>query len=173
MSTRRRSRRGQALVEFALVLPLFLALLIGAVDLGRAVWANDSLAAAAREAARFAIVHGGSATTKCPVGPPGPDAIIPPASASCQHPSPSKDGIRAVALGAAQAAGSDVTVTVCYGAGCSGDTDAVDASGRSATNVRGTPITVVVQGRVDMVLPSIVGFRSFTLTGSSTMLVNH
>jgi TadE-like protein len=64
MSSHTRSRRGsagQALVETALILPLFLTLLLGIVDMGRAVWATTSLASAAREAARYAIVHGGTA----------------------------------------------------------------------------------------------------------------
>jgi len=46
-------------VEFALVVPIFMVILIGMVDLGRAIWANNSVANAARESARFASVHGG------------------------------------------------------------------------------------------------------------------
>jgi Flp pilus assembly protein TadG len=58
----RRSRghrrgRGQALVEFALVIPLFLLLLVGLFDLGRAVFAYNTLTNAAREGARTAIVN--------------------------------------------------------------------------------------------------------------------
>lgn len=63
MSTfrRRRSthadRRGQALVEFALVIPIFLLLLVAIFDLGRAVFAYNTLTNAAREGARLAIVN--------------------------------------------------------------------------------------------------------------------
>jgi Flp pilus assembly protein TadG len=56
---RRRPRgtcRGQSLVEFALILPLFLILLMGILDLGRGVAAYNSVANAARSAARVAIV---------------------------------------------------------------------------------------------------------------------
>ncbi len=162
----RRASRGQALVETALVLPLFLALLLGVVDLGRAVWATTSLNSAAREAARFAIVHGGSASTVCPVGPAGPDAVIPAADASCPYPSPSKQAIVNAAMSAAIAGGSNVTVTVCYGAGCSGNTD-------TTNNVRGQPITVVVTSTVGLVVPALLGRSSFTLSGTSTMVVNH
>ena len=49
--------RGQALVEFALVIPLFLVLLVGIFDLGRAVFAFNTLTNAAREGARIAIVN--------------------------------------------------------------------------------------------------------------------
>src|SRR5919106_6086289 len=61
MSTfvRRRARpgRGQALVEFALVLPIFILLLVAIFDLGRAVFAYNTLTNAAREGARIAIVN--------------------------------------------------------------------------------------------------------------------
>jgi Flp pilus assembly protein TadG len=49
--------RGQALVEFALVIPLFLLLLVAIFDLGRAVFAWNTLSNAAREGARIAIVN--------------------------------------------------------------------------------------------------------------------
>ena len=56
---RRRSthRRGQALVEFALVIPVFLVLMVALFDLGRAVFAYNTLTNAAREGARIAIVN--------------------------------------------------------------------------------------------------------------------
>ena len=60
-----RSRRGQALVEFALVFPLFLLLLFSLIVYGLYVFYNEQLANAAREAARYAVVH--SATAQCPV----------------------------------------------------------------------------------------------------------
>ena len=48
----------QSLVEFALLLPLFLLVVTGIFDVGRAVWQENSLAYAAREGTRYAIVHG-------------------------------------------------------------------------------------------------------------------
>lgn len=59
---RRRDRhraagRGQALVEFALVIPIFLLVLVALFDLGRAVFAYNTLTNAAREGARMAIVN--------------------------------------------------------------------------------------------------------------------
>ena len=119
--------RGQALVETALILPIFLALMLGIVDMGRAVWATTSLASAAREAARFAIVHGGSTNTPCPVGPISPtNTRTITVDASCPYPSPSKQSI-----------------------------------------------TVSVTSQVDLVVPALLGRSSFTLSGSSTMVVNH
>jgi hypothetical protein len=52
----RRASHGQAAVEFALVLPLLVLLLVGIFDLGRAVYAYSTATNAAREAGRVAIV---------------------------------------------------------------------------------------------------------------------
>ncbi len=51
------TKRGQALVEFALVLPIFILVLVAIFDLGRAVFAYNTLTNAAREGARIAIVN--------------------------------------------------------------------------------------------------------------------
>ena len=56
--------RGQALTEFALVLPLGLTILVGIIVLGMAVFFQQQVTNAAREAARYAAVH--SATAQCP-----------------------------------------------------------------------------------------------------------
>ena len=54
---RRRSTRGQALVETALILPVFILMIIALFDVGRAVFAYNTATNAAREAARLAIVN--------------------------------------------------------------------------------------------------------------------
>ena len=54
---RRERSRGQALVEFSLVIPIFLLVLMGLFDLGRAVFSYNTLTNAAREGARMAIVN--------------------------------------------------------------------------------------------------------------------
>lgn len=48
---------GQGLVEFALVLPLFVFVLFGLLDMGRYVYLNSTLSQAAREGARVAAVE--------------------------------------------------------------------------------------------------------------------
>lgn len=55
--SRSRGTHGQALVEFALVIPIFLLVMIALFDLGRAVFAYNTLTNAAREGARIAIVN--------------------------------------------------------------------------------------------------------------------
>jgi TadE-like protein len=176
---RRDTTRGQSMVEFALILPILMFLLMGFFDLGRVVLAHDALGHAAREAARYAIVHGatatvhgGSLTGTCPSGPlpnPLPPGVTAPtASSSCPYPSPSTQAIKDEAIEQARAAGSAVTVEVCYGLNCTGDTNVVGAS-----NVRGTPVTVTVRSTVDMTAGALIGFGSFSVISSSTMLVNH
>ena len=49
--------RGQGLVEFALALPIFIVILFGLFDLGRAVYGFNTISNASREAARVAIVN--------------------------------------------------------------------------------------------------------------------
>jgi Flp pilus assembly protein TadG len=49
--------RGQSLVEFALALPIFLLVVFGLIDLGRAVFVANSLAEAARDGARYGSVQ--------------------------------------------------------------------------------------------------------------------
>ncbi len=53
----RRQSRGQALVEFSLVLVPFLFLLMGIADLGRGIYTYNGVAEAAREIARVTSVH--------------------------------------------------------------------------------------------------------------------
>ena len=55
-----RGERGQGLVEFSLAVTVFLALIMGVVDLGRAVYQYNGTAEAARELVRATSVHPGS-----------------------------------------------------------------------------------------------------------------
>lgn len=60
--------RGQTLVEFALVLPMFLLMLFGIVDAGRFVYMSSVVSQAAREAARVGSVEAswmGSSDAAC------------------------------------------------------------------------------------------------------------
>lgn len=56
MRRRGGGRRGSATVEFALVLVPFLVLLLGAIELGRVLFAYNSAAEATRRGARTAVV---------------------------------------------------------------------------------------------------------------------
>lgn len=155
----RRLRRGrgdgQALTEVALVAPLFFLMLFGMIDLGRVIWANDVVANAAREGARYASVHAGTPALTTEVGKPD---------------------IRTHALGFVTGAGSGTTVTVCFSYvhvstqqhGCTGDVD----EGPDAY-AKGNLVTVVVSTNVPMITSALFGFSSFAVTGESTVLVNN
>ena len=52
---RRRDGRGQSLVEFAVVFPVFILLLAGMVDFGLGLYANVTIINAAREGARLGV----------------------------------------------------------------------------------------------------------------------
>jgi Flp pilus assembly protein TadG len=54
---RNRKSNGQTLVEFALVFPIFMLLVMALFDLGRAVYAFNTIANAARDGARVAAVN--------------------------------------------------------------------------------------------------------------------
>ena len=62
MSQRRHRERGSAAVEMALVLPLFILLIGGIVDVGRAFMVTAALSNAAREGTRYATVVGDPTT---------------------------------------------------------------------------------------------------------------
>lgn len=64
----RRRQLGQSLVEFALVLPLFLLIVFGIVDAGRYVYITNAFNQAAREAARYGSVEQWS--WSCPASVP-------------------------------------------------------------------------------------------------------
>jgi Flp pilus assembly protein TadG len=55
-----RRRTGAAVVEFAVVLPLFFLLVMGGIELGRAMLVRHSLEEAARAGCRLAVARGGT-----------------------------------------------------------------------------------------------------------------
>jgi Flp pilus assembly protein TadG len=67
-------RRGVTMLETALIAPLVLILLVGAMDLGIAVYTNNTLAEAVRAGTRYAAVHG--LKSPSPVGPGSNNADV-------------------------------------------------------------------------------------------------
>jgi hypothetical protein len=55
----RRRARGQALVEFSLVLPIFVLLMLVVFDFGRGIYTYNGISEAAREIARTTIISPG------------------------------------------------------------------------------------------------------------------
>ena len=69
--------RGQSLVEFALIFPIIVLLVAGFVEIGRAVFAYNTIANAARQAARVATVNQLTAVTDCDESRPIEDPYEP------------------------------------------------------------------------------------------------
>jgi Flp pilus assembly protein TadG len=61
-------QRGSTLVEQAIILPLLLALFFGVLDMGRALYSYSFVSYIAREATRWASVHGGGVNGKASRG---------------------------------------------------------------------------------------------------------
>lgn len=61
-------QRGQATAEFALVIPIFVILMLGVLDLGLAIYRVNGTSQAAREIARAASVHPCADFTACILG---------------------------------------------------------------------------------------------------------
>lgn len=57
MKTRKNSLRGQTLVEYALMLPLMLLLILFMIDAGRGIYYYSVIHNAAREGARYGVIH--------------------------------------------------------------------------------------------------------------------
>jgi len=96
-------QRGQAMLEFALVLPVVLLVITGVFDVARAVWQENTLAYAAREGTRYAIVHGSGycSISLCPDN----SGIVYPSNTQ-----PVIDVVRRSAVGI----GGNINVTVCW-----------------------------------------------------------
>ena len=98
--------RGQSLVEFALLLPLMLLIITGLFDVARAVWEENTLAYAAREGTRYAIVHGSYGTPPADTTDPGNPTCSPGDIVICTN---IPNVVRQAAIGV-----PNVTVTVAY-----------------------------------------------------------
>jgi Flp pilus assembly protein TadG len=106
-------RRGVTMLETALVAPLVLILLLAMMDLGLAVYSNNTLAEAARAGTRYATVHGLKSIS--PAGPVSDDANV---EAAVRDYAPGILPARLVVQSSwpdgNNAPGSRVTVTVTY-----------------------------------------------------------
>ena len=107
-----RTERGAAAVEFALVVPFLILLIIGMVNFGVVLSQQLSLSNAARQAARYAVVDGPTCSdveneARNALGAPGMDSSAPTVGivgGSCPKP----------CAGSASRADKNVTVTLNY-----------------------------------------------------------
>jgi TadE-like protein len=139
-----RTSRGQTLVEFALVAPIFLLILFSIIDFGRYVYYVQVLNNAAREGARYAIVHGSKG--------------LPSTGPSTSDPSGArvKEVVRRHAIGVI---GSGATLQI-------------DATWPDGTNTRGDTVNVTVTYPFTSMIP-IVPLPPIQITGESTLVINN
>jgi Flp pilus assembly protein TadG len=153
---RRGGSGGQALAEFALVAPIFFLVLFGIIDFGRYVYYVQILNNAAREGARYAIVHGSNS-----LNPSGP-----PASGTT---SSDPTGTKVVA------------VVQNFAVGVIGDTSvltitpqwlAQPSCSSPGTNARENCVKVQVTYQFHSVIP-VVPIPAIQITGESTLVINN
>lgn len=58
------NERGATLVEFSIAVTVFLTVMFGVIEFGRALWVHNALADAARRGARYATLHKSSEADK-------------------------------------------------------------------------------------------------------------
>lgn len=136
---------GQAIAEFALAAPIFFLMLFAIIDFGRYVYYVQILNNAAREGARYAIVHGVNSLP--PTGPPDD-----PSGAAV------KSVVRQYAIGVIGL--NDASVLD------------ITATWNPATNNRGSKVTVTVNYAFRSVIP-LVPLPALQVQGASTLVVNN
>ena len=143
-------RRGAAAVEAAIMLPVFLILVLGMIDLAVGVSRKQMVCQAAREAGRLAMVRGSMAPSQ--LGQWGPTTFGP-------APAESTDPIaKAVAAKLGGLRPSAVTLKLEW----------LDGSNTPESRVRAT-VTTTYQP----VVTYIFGPTPITLTATSTVLITH
>jgi hypothetical protein len=145
---RRRRSRGQALVEFAIVAPMFFLVLFAVVEAGRFMLYYETLNNATREGARYAIVNGAN-TLGCPTGPPAPG------STPCDE--AGDDVVQRVREAAFGVLGAGVIVTPIWH--------------DPADNGRGSTITVTATYTYASIIP--LPLPSITVEAESSLVVNN
>jgi len=167
----RRSRarsRGQSLVEFALVLPVFMFTLFALIDVGRLVYLSSTLSQAAREGARLGSVEAsyrGSSDPACgtvggPICPANDNALWSDIQTEANDEMSPFGAVTNLYMSCVLASG---TVP-------SGDWTAPKVCSNHAP---GNVISVRVTGTFQPITPLISQFLgSLTLSGSATMTIN-
>lgn len=153
-----RQRRGQAMVEFALVAPMFFLLLFGIVEAGRFIFYYENLSHATREGARYAIVNGAN-TIGCPTGPAAPD------SSACDP--TGNDVVTRVRQAAMGVPSAGISVQRCWWySACDFPTHG------DGDNARGATVTVAATYTYSSLIP-LVPLPPITVTAESSLVINN
>lgn len=157
----RRRERAQALVEFALVAPIFFLLLFGIIEGGRFILYYETLNNATREGARYAIVHGYN--TSCAAGGPSGEMATGYSAPSC-HDLSGANVIQKVRDTAFGVLGPTLNVTPCWVHPTLGDC--------TGQNGRDSDVRVTATYTYNSLVP-IIPLPPITITAESTLVINN
>jgi Flp pilus assembly protein TadG len=157
-SRTRRRPAGQAMVEFALVAPMFFLLLFGIVEAGRFIFYYETLSHATREGARYAIVNGAN-TLGCPSGPAAPG------TSGCD--TAGNNVVTRVRQSAYGVPSAGVAVDRCWWY-----TTCDFVSHGDGNNARGATVTVSASYTYSSLIP-LVPLPPITVTAESSLVVNN
>lgn len=179
---------GQAIAEFAIVIPIFLLILFGVVDVGRLVYTNAALSQGAREGARLAAAEGGW------IGLTGSGCVSSPSAIGASNPGahvcpPDVAAMKADIVNAVNRmnAGLDRVTAVhisCNAGAASGDpaptgdwTETVGGNGCTGAGAANASHGGLISVRVEYayrpltpIITSIIG--NVPLSGSTSMVIN-
>ena len=147
---------GQAMVEFALVAPVFFLLLFAVIEGGRFILYYQTLANATREGARYAIVHGWK--SYCPSGPMPPGE---PTPIACYDPT-GANVVQRVKDSAFGLLGAGVTVTPSWLA-----TDLVTPGNNGRDNTINVTASYTYRVLIPLPLPPI------SMNAESSLVINN
>ena len=152
-------------MEFALVFPILVILIFGIVDFGRAIFIYSVVQDAAREGARYAIVHGSLSQSIDGRCASGPGATCDPSGANVAVQS------RRYAFGLDS---SQLATGACWGLGCTVSADCGTAiNGVPATNSPLTPVKVATCYNFRTIVGSLLPIVPIRLRAEATLTINH
>jgi hypothetical protein len=164
----RRRGVGQALAEFALVIPIFLVLMVGVFEFGRAIYYIQVVNNAAREGARYAIVHGSRSDELKTTGP---------MLGGTSHDPTGRDVVDIVDSYATGIDPTALDVMVCWNGQpptpASAPCDNASGDYGPGNNDPGSTFHIQVSYTFQPVLSVLLPLPSFTLTGESTLVIQH
>jgi hypothetical protein len=169
MPGNRRYGTGQTLVEFALVLPIFVVMLFGLLDAGRYVYMNSVLSQAAREGARVAAVEAswiGSSDAGC--GSTGGPVCPPAVTGSTSLLTDVTAAVNRMVAPFGPIPSSQVYIS------CDATTPPTGAwtTQSCSSNSTGSLVSVRVVLTFNPITPGLSGIKAITASGAATMVIN-
>ena len=156
----RQRSRGQALVEFALVAPIFFLMIFAIIEGGRFIFYYEMLNNATREGARYAIIHGSNASPSSGPAAPGTTSADPAGNNVI-------DAARSAAIGMVSSAQLNADPPAWWDC-ASTPPNPGDAS--TGNNRRGQCVTVFLSYSYTTILPIL---PPITISAESSLVINN